>query len=50
MSEGEGESNNKSIYSSISECSKALKIGRTNIKNCLISGQTYKNYKFIFGL
>ena len=42
--------NNKFTYSSISECSKALKIGRTNIKNCIISGQTYKNYKFIFGL
>ena len=44
------ESNNRFTYSSLSECSKALKIGRTNIKNCIISGQTYKNYKFIFGL
>jgi hypothetical protein len=42
------ENNNRITYSSISECSKALKFGRTNIKNCILSGQTYKNYKFIF--
>jgi hypothetical protein len=39
--------NNKSIFSSITECSIALKIERSKIKNCLITGETYKNYKFI---
>ena len=29
--------------------SKALKIGRTNIKNCILSGKIYKGYKFNFG-
>ena len=41
------QSNNSFTYSSLTECSKALKIGRTNIKNCILSGKTYKNYKFI---
>jgi hypothetical protein len=44
------ENNNKIYYDSISECSKALKIGRKNIKDCILSGKTYKNYKFIFDL
>jgi hypothetical protein len=39
--------NNKSIFSSITECSKALNIDRSKIKNCLITGKIYKNYKFI---
>lgn len=39
--------NNRFTYSSITECSKALNLGRTNIKNCILSGQTYKTYKFI---
>ena len=40
--------NNKSIFSSISECSKSLKIDRSKIKKCLLTGETYNNYKFIF--
>jgi NUMOD1 domain len=40
--------NNKSIFSSITECSKSLKIDRTKIKKCLLTGETYNNYKFIF--
>lgn len=41
-------SNNESIFSSISECSKILHINRAKIKECLISGEIYKNYKFKF--
>jgi hypothetical protein len=40
-------SNNKTIFSSITECSNALNIDRSKIKNCLITGEIYKNYKFI---
>jgi hypothetical protein len=40
--------NNKSIFSSISECSKSLQIDRAQIKKCLLTGEIYKNYKFIF--
>jgi cytochrome c oxidase subunit 3 len=40
--------NNKSIFSSITECSKSLKIDRSRIKKCLLSGETYNNYKFSF--
>jgi len=39
--------NNKSIYSSITECSNALNIDRSKIKNCILTGKMYKNYKFI---
>ena len=39
--------NNKSIFSSITECSNALNIERSKIKNCLISGEVYNKYKFI---
>lgn len=41
--------NNKSIFSSreATECSYALNIERSKIKNCLITGEVYKNYKFI---
>ena len=39
--------NNKSIFSSLSECSKSLHINRSKIKNCLLTGEIYKNYKFI---
>lgn len=39
--------NNKSIFSSLSECSKSLQIDRSKIKNCLLTGEIYKNYKFI---
>jgi len=39
--------NNKSIYSSITECSNALNIDRSKIKICILTGEVYKNYKFI---
>lgn len=38
--------NNRSIFSSITECSIALKLDRSKIKNCLLTGEVYKNYKF----
>ena len=41
-------SNNESIFSRISECSRILNINRAKIKECLISGEIYKNYKFKF--
>jgi hypothetical protein len=34
-------------YSSISECSRNLKINRATIKKYLLTGETYKNFKFI---
>jgi len=40
--------NNESIFLSITECSLALKLDRAKIKHCLITGETYKNYKFKF--
>ena len=40
--------NNESVFSSISECSRILQLDRTKIKNCLINGGIYKNYKFKF--
>jgi hypothetical protein len=48
--EAKPENNNILKYSSITECSKELKIGRTIIKNCILSGQYYKNFKFKFDL
>lgn len=36
----------KNIYHSISDCAKNLNIGRNKIKQCLISGESYKGYKF----
>lgn len=44
------ENNNKFFYLSISECSKALNIGRTNIKNSILSGRIYKGYKFTYDI
>lgn len=38
---------NKIIYPSISDCAKNLNIGRDKIKQCLISGETYKGYMFV---
>lgn len=35
-------------FSSISECSKTLKIDRSTIKKYLLTGKSYKNYKFNF--
>ena len=39
---------NKFSYSSISECNRALEIGRAIIKDCILTGKTYKGYKFIY--
>lgn len=38
--------NNNKIFSSISECSSALHLDRSKIKNCLLTGELYNNYKF----
>lgn len=38
---------NKIVYSSVSDCAKNLNIGRNTIKQCLISGKSYKGYKFV---
>nr|WDS46421.1 LAGLIDADG homing endonuclease [Cyathus striatus] len=40
--------NNQTIYSSIKECSIKLGLDRATIKTCLIKGEEYKNYKFIY--
>lgn len=40
--------NNESVFSSISDCSRVLKIERYNIKKYLLNGEIYKNYKFKF--
>jgi cytochrome c oxidase subunit 3 len=39
--------NDRIVYSSISDCAKNLNIGRNKIKQCLISGEVYKGYKFV---
>jgi cytochrome c oxidase subunit 3 len=39
--------NDRIVYSSISDCAKNLSIGRNKIKQCLISGEIYKGYKFV---
>ena len=39
--------NNKSIFASISECSKSLKINRSKINKCLLTGEIYNNCQFI---
>lgn len=39
--------NNRNIYSSMSECAKAINISRKTIKKCLSSGNSYKGYTFI---
>lgn len=44
------ENDHKFSYSSISECHRALKIGRLIIKNCILTGKTYKGYKFIYAV
>lgn len=41
------QNNNKLNFSSISECSKALKIDRSTIKKYLMTGEIIRNYKFI---
>jgi len=38
--------NNLNIYNSMSECAKNLKISRSIIKECLITGKSHKGYNF----
>ena len=38
---------NKTVYPSITDCAKNLSIGRNKIKQCLISGESYKGYTFV---
>lgn len=38
--------NNLDIYNSMSECAKNLKISRSTIKECLITGKSHKGYNF----
>lgn len=40
--------NIKTVYLNISDCSKKLNIGRKTIKNCLVTGKSYKGYTFSF--
>jgi len=40
-------SGNSTIHYSMSECAKNLNIGRSKIKQCLSSGESYKGYKFV---
>ena len=35
------------MYNSISECAKDINISRKYIKECLISGKSYKGYTFV---
>ncbi len=37
----------KTIYPSMTDCAKNLNIGRNKIKQCLVSGESYKGYKFV---
>lgn len=39
-------SGNKLFFDSLCKCSEALSISRTKIKNCIISGNPYKDYIF----
>jgi cytochrome c oxidase subunit 3 len=39
--------NKKTIYKSISDCAKDLKIGRHKIKHCLNTGAGYEGYSFV---
>ncbi len=40
----------KMIFPSILECSRVLNLNRAKIKNSLLTGEIYQNYKFIFSL
>lgn len=42
------DNNQKQIFSSISECSKALNLNRQSIKKYLLNGEKYYNYTFHF--
>jgi hypothetical protein len=39
--------NQSKVYNSISECAKDISISRKYIKECLISGKSYKDYTFV---
>lgn len=39
--------NESKMYNSISECAKDINISRKYIKECLISGKSYKDYTFV---
>nr|QVV23902.1 hypothetical protein [Trichoderma cornu-damae] len=39
--------NQSKVYNSISECAKDINISRKYIKECLISGKSYKDYTFV---
>ena len=41
---------NKKTFFSINKCSKSLNFGRLTIKNCLLTGNTHKGYKFIYNI
>jgi hypothetical protein len=38
---------NRTIYHSFTDCAKSLHIGRTKIKHCLNTGESYKGYNFV---
>ena len=39
--------NEKKMYNSMSECAKDINISRKYVKECLISGKSYKGYTFV---
>lgn len=39
--------NNRTVYISLSDCAKKLKIGRHRIKYCLSTGESFKGYNFV---
>lgn len=39
--------NNISVYQSMSDCAKSLKISRKKIKECVTNGTSYKGYQFV---
>lgn len=38
---------NRTVYNSFTDCAKSLHIGRTKIKHCLNTGESYKGYNFV---
>jgi kynurenine formamidase len=39
--------NNKTVYKSLSDCARNLKIGRHKIKYCLSTGERFEGYSFV---
>jgi hypothetical protein len=39
--------NNKTIYTSLTDCAKNLHIGRAKIKHCLTTGESCNGYYFV---